>query len=230
MFSWMRPTLLIASRGDDAKDYARLPTAFRGYALFEAWKKSCAASLPKDEKPAPGDIDIGHSPFPRLIGRLQWRILVCNARTSIIGAGMECVLAGLRYGPAWSIKHFLEVFEESGKGAVSRRLAWAWLLMIVASMLARSLLQAQTYANWNCINTPSIRAQLNAALYQKTLRVRVLFSRFHASADVASVCPYQLRDQVETEANDNSKIGKRAANIMSLFSTDTQRAAECVFV
>jgi hypothetical protein len=187
MFSWMRPTLLIASRGDDAKVYARLPSDARAYALHEAWKESCTASLPKDEKPAPGDIDIGRSPFPRLIGRLQWRVLVCNARTCIIGAGMECVLVVLRYGPAWSIKHFLEVFEESGKGAVSRRLAWAWLIMIVASMLGRSLLQAQTYANWNCINTPSIRAQLNAALYQKTLRVRVLFSKFYASADVASV-------------------------------------------
>ena len=170
-FNWVRPTLNLAYDGRASEQYPRLPSDLRAHAMHEEWKASCDASLSKDGVKSPGDIDMGRSPLPRMFSRLQWRIFACNKKTIIAGAAMECVLACLRYGPAWSVKHFLEAFEQSGTGPLSTRIAWAWLLAIVLSMIGRALLQAHTYANWNCVNTPSIRAQLNAALFRKTLRV-----------------------------------------------------------
>lgn len=177
-FDWLCPILQNANQGGDESKYPKLPAADRSFALHNKWKSSCRASI-RSVKPVdilPGDMDMGRPPLPKLFNRLQWRILVCNTATILRGTVLEMVLACLRYAPAWTVKNFLETFEKTASGRASRRLACAWLIVIVLSMTARSLVQNQAYANWNVINTPAIRSQLNGVLFAKTLRVSLTSS------------------------------------------------------
>ena len=227
-------------------DLPHLRAVDRAYSAYRTWTRSAAKSRSADggggwSSSATEDPSLGSAPGIFAGRKLAWRVFVSNRGVIVLGVVAEALLAISRCLPAWATKHFLQHLEtrnssdelSSGVEVSATRRTAFWLLVLVACLMSRSLIQNLAYYNWNCLNHGRIRTQLNTVLFEKTLKVNcgqtvdapAWMSRSSPANKLTLVCDQQRRDLPENAQEADALGSAPKANIMSLFTVDTARVS-----
>lgn len=139
----------------------------RSYRLYHDWKASCAASLKGQEPANAKEEALGRSPCR--VNAVLWRILQTHKSEFLITWFLDFLLAVWRMAPAWALKVFLaELAAIESKATM--KYAWSWLVILVMSLVIRSIITAIDWFQWSGRLHTRIRSQVGSLVFEKLVR------------------------------------------------------------
>lgn len=273
LFGWVTPVVRNGSTKDQLEldDLPHLDSSFRTVNLYRKFREATQKSVEKhrakqqsstaalEQPPRDG---LGYA--PRIFNRLLWRVLVVNKKAFIMNCSLAFVTAMLYYLPAFFLQKVVSYLEvaNDGKQQQNRTLGFAYCFGLLLALVLDAITTSALWYISTVQLSSRIRVQLNAILFAKTLKVRLLESctirwlkiRISQRKDVmgslgrggdeaeeegdiaapgknskVAKAGKQPREDEETEDSDdeNDKFSSKSA-VLNLFSTDSDRVAECV--
>lgn len=143
----------------------------RGYHLYHEWKASCQDSL-NSRQPA-NALQAALGCAPNWANGVAWRISQTHKRAYLRVWFFDTVLIVSKVGPAWALKRFLQELSDVEIHG-STKYAWAWLVVMIGSLFARTFLTAADYFQWYAHLHTRVRSQMSTLVFEKILLVRTL--------------------------------------------------------
>jgi hypothetical protein len=207
-FSWLMPVLQDAwsreKRGEKSSVQLlpHLPYTSRSFYLSNLFSRSVASSA--DDSQARSRWSTQHPFFgwhPSFVSGLIWRIYAMHGWTLFVAFTHQVALSLSTFVPALLTRRFLRVLEKQQHHA-DKTAVYLALGILILSSGARVVLSSQVYTRFN-VCEGRLKTQLNAMLYEKTLK---------------------LRDGATSSGQSDDSQPKQA-NILNLFSEDSGKTA-----
>ncbi|GAA6021159.1 hypothetical protein JCM10207_008338 [Rhodosporidiobolus poonsookiae] len=229
LFGWITPVLRSAYRGrsdERSLDESALPALPASERAVNVWEevKQTERFMRKEN-------------VPKGWNALLWRIVRANRTLFIWQASLSVLNAGLYYLPAFFLQRvvaFLETRNErAAAGDTSLQWGYVYCVGLLVSAVVESLVSGQLWFISNSLLATRIRVQLNALLFDKTLKRKDLSgvsaaahgSKSSAPTPAGSDAGSDDSEEDEEEAEDGGGFKKKSA-ITNLFSVDADRVAD----